>query len=261
MDTQLNPSTEYFTHTAIYTTDGFNLRLHEETRDGLMTDYSYLPNTNLVTAILNGHVNGGYHKREFRTYSSDHLLIETLIDNGLSSNPHDLTGVTCRTFTSIVPRLSGLAIGFPQTIVEGYIDLQTGMRHQLKRTSYDTLGHLQTLQSSDGTISYRYVYDLNSNLLQSDDLVNGQTTNRQYDTLNRLTAERLATGLTFAYAYDPLGRIQHVTLRIVQLLRIHMMERILHTVSRSDYQHTYAEYDWCGRELQSQWWAMPVRSI
>ncbi len=120
------------------------------------------------------------------------------------------------------------------------------------RHTYDSLGHLQTLVSSDGTISYSYAYDLNSNLLQSHDLVAGQTTTRQYDTLNHLVGETLATGLTSTYLYDSLGRIQQVYLPDQSTITYGYDGPHLKSVSRSDYTHTYTQHDWRGCELQSQ---------
>ncbi len=71
---------------------------------------------------------------------------------------------------------------------------------------YDSLGRLFQQTASDGTIQYRYAYDLNDNLLKAEDLVNKTLTTRAYDPLNRMVYEKQATGLEFSYAYDDLHR-------------------------------------------------------
>nr|NGX42984.1 tRNA3(Ser)-specific nuclease WapA [Chlamydiota bacterium] len=73
--------------------------------------------------------------------------------------------------------------------------------------SYDSLGRLQELISSEGSIHYRYTYDLNDNLLNAEDIIHNTTTERSYDTLNRLVSEKQVTGFEVAYAYDTLDRL------------------------------------------------------
>jgi len=72
---------------------------------------------------------------------------------------------------------------------------------------YDALGCLQDLLSSDGTIHYRYTYDLNDNLLIVEDLIQNTTTKRSYDALNRLVFEKQATGFEVFYSYDDFDRL------------------------------------------------------
>ena len=91
--------------------------------------------TNLLTSRLAGDRSKIY-QREFRTYNEEHLLVEILTDDGCEAAKEDYTGVTCQKFTCITPRLDGRAVGFPQTIVEGYIDLSTGQRMPLKRIEH-----------------------------------------------------------------------------------------------------------------------------
>lgn len=76
--------------------------------------------------------------------------------------------------------------------------------------TYDALGCLQALISSDNTISFRYSYDLNDNLLVVEDLINSSVTQRSYDYLNRLVNEKQATGNQINFAYDSLDRVKEV---------------------------------------------------
>lgn len=73
---------------------------------------------------------------------------------------------------------------------------------------YDDLGRLQKLSSSDGSICYQYAYDLNDNLIYSEDQ-NSQLT-RSYDFLNRLIKEKQASGFEICFNYDKHNRIKEV---------------------------------------------------
>ncbi len=207
-----NEPTECFSRYITYSTDGFNLALHEQTSDGLLTDYSYLPNTNLVTSILNGNSSGYYH-REFRSYSNDHLLTETIVDDGISANPNDLTGVTSRTFTAITPRLEGPAIGFPKTTIEGYIDLQTGDRKQLKRIEHEynnqNLLTRQIVYDAEDIFAYslQFAYDAKRNLVEQTDAL-GQVVRMRYDIYNnKIEEEHLNSGFRTTFTYDAVNRL------------------------------------------------------
>ena len=92
------------------------------------------PHASLTSRLTGDH--SKIYQREFRTYNEEHLLVEILTDDGCEAAKEDYTGVTCQKFTCITPRLDGRAVGFPQTIVEGYIDLSTGQRMPLKRIEH-----------------------------------------------------------------------------------------------------------------------------
>jgi YD repeat-containing protein len=78
--------------------------------------------------------------------------------------------------------------------------------------TYDALGRLQTLKSSDETISYTYTYDLHDNITQVQDHVHQITQNRQFDRLNRLEKEEMTPGIFLEYTYDALDRITRMLL-------------------------------------------------
>jgi len=84
--------------------------------------------------------------------------------------------------------------------------------------AYDLSGRLKELSSSDGTIHYRYFYDLNDNLIKVDDLIQDMTIERVFDALNRLIKEKQVTekqvsGFEINYTYDALNRIKEVQFR------------------------------------------------
>jgi YD repeat-containing protein len=70
---------------------------------------------------------------------------------------------------------------------------------------YDALGRLTEYTARDNSIGYRYTYDAANNLLSVEDLVNANTTKRQYDGRGRLISETLGNGLTLHDLYDAPG--------------------------------------------------------
>jgi len=75
---------------------------------------------------------------------------------------------------------------------------------------YDSLGRLSELVSSDGTIHYRYTYDLNDNILKVEDHIQQTSTERRYDNHDRLSFEKQATGLEVNYTYDMVDRLTSI---------------------------------------------------
>lgn len=71
--------------------------------------------------------------------------------------------------------------------------------------SYDLLGRLVDLHSSDGTIHYLYTYDLNGNIIKAEDPIHQHNIQRNFDQNNRMILENY--GLQFIYQYDSLGRM------------------------------------------------------
>lgn len=78
--------------------------------------------------------------------------------------------------------------------------------------TYDPLGRLATLKSSDESISYTYVYDKLDQVREVRDKIAKTTTIRNYDALCQLEKETLANGLTLNYTYDRIGRIETIHL-------------------------------------------------
>lgn len=119
--------------------------------------------------------------------------------------------------------------------------------------TYDPLGRLATLKSSDNTVSYAYHYDANNNPVQIDDLIHSTTTKRTYDTQGRLSKEQQAHGLVMQYAYDDLGRPLQITLPDNTVLAYRYKGSFMREVSRCDagqntrYKHTYENFDLAGQ--------------
>src|SRR3984885_10937050 len=78
--------------------------------------------------------------------------------------------------------------------------------------SYDHLGRLVDLHSSDGSIHYVFTRDLNDNIIKIEDCVHHNTTQRVFDRNDRLILENLANGLQVEYQYDLFGRLKGLAL-------------------------------------------------
>ena len=78
------------------------------------------------------------------------------------------------------------------------------------RQSFDALGRLTALHSSDGTVSFQYTYDANSQPILIQNLVNGTETAKCYDENGILLQETLANGLTVFNEADHLGRVTSI---------------------------------------------------
>lgn len=118
--------------------------------------------------------------------------------------------------------------------------------------TYDALGRLASLSSSDNTIHYAYTYDLNNHPLKVDDLVRNTATIKEYDGSGRVTKEILGHGFSLKYDYDAMGRPTHVSLPdgsgFVFKYRAHLEK--VQRVSADDvitYEHVYNSYDLSGR--------------
>ena len=73
--------------------------------------------------------------------------------------------------------------------------------------TYDPLGRLIRLASSDNTLCYSYGYDHNDNVLWGKDELNNTLTNRKYNATGQMIEETLDNGLQFGFSYDPLARL------------------------------------------------------
>ncbi len=77
---------------------------------------------------------------------------------------------------------------------------------------YDEFGRLKSLNSSDGSISYLYEYNLNNAVTTVTDLATQDKTERHFDPFGQLNYEIQSNGLRTDYAYDKSGRVRFVYL-------------------------------------------------
>lgn len=123
---------------------------------------------------------------------------------------------------------------------------------------YDALGRQSMTWSSDYTFDYEYTYDLNNNPLCVVDKINKTSTIRIYDCIGNLEKEILATGLTFDYTSDFMGRPTKITLPDASGIKYTYASAQLKAVSRLGkdenllYSHNYDEYDLAGNVVKAK---------
>ncbi len=115
--------------------------------------------------------------------------------------------------------------------------------------TYDALGLLQQLASSDGTIHYRYTYSPSGLPTQVEDLVNNTITIRTYYK-GRLQQETLGNGLAIGYEYDRIGRPTTVILPDQTTVEYTYDPCYLRQITRNGLTHRYSNYDLSGNLLE-----------
>lgn len=119
--------------------------------------------------------------------------------------------------------------------------------------TYDAMGRLASLSSSDDTIKYTYTYDASDRLLESKDLLTGAATTRRYDLNGRLAEETLTNGYTLRFAYDQAGRPMKFLLPDGSAVAYSYKGALLRDVARLGtdgtlkYHHSYDTHDLTGR--------------
>ncbi|MBS0615577.1 MAG: RHS repeat protein [Verrucomicrobia bacterium] len=157
------------------------------------------------------------------------------------------------------------ALGTPNQRITRYTYTATGLRATLLKPSgtslhysYDFLGRLTHLYSSDSSCHYEYIYDKGPSPIQIDDLTHKTSTHLRYDHKNRLIEERLATGLTFSWTYDALGRKTSLTLPDHSHILYKYDPMYLRRIERYDrggtllYAHSYTAFDTSGHLLEEE---------
>lgn len=115
--------------------------------------------------------------------------------------------------------------------------------------TYDAMGRLATLKSSDGSVSYQYNYDLNGNPIEVIDTILKTTSRRSFDVSNRLISEELSNGLAVHYINDRSGKPIKVMLPDNTAIGYSYEASLLKRVVRYDasdnqvYTHEYESYD------------------
>ena len=121
--------------------------------------------------------------------------------------------------------------------------------------SYDSLGRLILLTSSDDSIHYEYGYNHNNNVLWAKDCVEDTLTERTFDFDGRMRTETLDNGLQFEYSYDPMGRLTEFLLPDSSIVFYRYDPGYVREVSRENngtvMTHRYY-YDLSGKLIRSE---------
>ncbi len=169
-----------------YTDDGFNLVKEVSDREGKVTRFTYLPDTNLIESeIVYDH--GAIVKRTFHFYDSslNAVCVKTLVDDGQTLDPDDLTGVKIRKITEITPKRDFPCIGLPLEVCEKSLsDLGHEILLKKVRYAYHPSGKVLREEHFDATGTLRY------------------TLHKEYDEQERCVAEVDALGQRTTFTYD-----------------------------------------------------------
>lgn len=185
---------EHYSTNCTYTDQAPYLLLSQIEDNGTITRYSFLPGSTQIASKL-VEADGAIRIRHFYFYDSDGRLVKTVVDDGNTSEFHNLQGVSERHITNYTLRIENPGVGLPEMIEERYLDLQTGEETLLKRyhNCYSIRGELLQQESfaADGIrINLKKcVYDKAGRLLSQTDADNKERQNT-YDNRGNITTSR-----------------------------------------------------------------------
>ncbi len=169
-----------------FSQDGRNLLVKEEHENGKIICFSYLPQTDLVTAKLTKD-HDYILLREFSDYDDSHNLVQTISDDGTEVDKDDLSGVTQRTLTKYTLRQQAPFLHMPEWIEEKCQDQQHEKLLKRKHLLYDNYGN----------IAQEKVYDANGDL--------AYTIYKEYNERGDLLSETNSLGQKAIYGYTHRG--------------------------------------------------------
>ncbi|MFS8562831.1 MAG: hypothetical protein LVR00_00220 [Rhabdochlamydiaceae bacterium] len=151
----------------------------------------------------------------------------------------------------------------PATLLEGdskathYTYTKTG--HLLQKckpdgtlitNSYDPIGLLKEMSSSDFSIKYTFSYNKIGQLIEEKNELDGTKTIRCLDPQGRIIKERLASGLSLISDYDEQGRKKRLTLPDQSEVFFDYDPIFLRKVIRNQKNHDFTHYDLSGHLLE-----------
>jgi YD repeat-containing protein len=201
---------ETFITKRTFSEDGRNLFLKEETEDGKVICFSYLPHTDLVTCKFTKNEDETI-LREFFIYDDCNNLIQTISDDGAGENKEDLSHVTQRRITTYILRQAAPFLHMPEWIEETY--WEAGIEKPLKKTHllYDGNGNIAREEVCDA--EGRHVYTLCKTYNERGDVLTetnhlGQEAVYTYDTKGRPdTSTNFSHRLETKFHHDTKGRL------------------------------------------------------
>lgn len=170
-----------------------DLLLEEVYPNGKSIQYSYYPERDLVASKFTLD-NGQIKIREFYDYDQYALVCRYTIDDGVTCDKNDLTGVSDRKIKCTLNQLE-IPVGLPIIIDEYYLNPLTGNEILIKRikNKYSIEGDLTHRETYDSNNSLRYVesfeYDAHGNLISEVNPLQ-QTTIKSYNRNDELISER-----------------------------------------------------------------------
>lgn len=171
-----------------FSEDGKHLLLKEVHENGKVISYTYLPNTNLVTAKLTQDFDN-ILIREFLIYDESFNLVKKISDNGVTTSVDDVSGVTERKITNYILRQQAPFLHMPEWIEQLYLEDGAEKLLSRKHLSYDLWGNVKEEE----------YYDALGNL--------AYTIYKEYNESGHLISETNPLGLQATYKYDSRGQL------------------------------------------------------
>lgn len=202
---------EYERKTYVYSDDGLNLLLKETNHKNRSIAYEYIPGTDHVQAKYTM-VDNEIRMRQFFAYDGNYVLIQQINDDGNAKEADNLSGVTERQITEIVPTDSS-PFGLPRQIDEFYFDFAQGEKKFLRSTliSYNLRGQVleKSLYDANRALAYTlyWKYDDHGNVIEETDAM-GVTVYKNYDSNDNLIYQK-SSALSYHIdnAYDFSNRL------------------------------------------------------
>ncbi len=190
---------------------GFNIPIREEEENGLVYLYTYKNGTDLPTTKFTS-----YHDkilvREFLFYNDDNLLVAEITDDGISTDPNDLNGVTERHIKRYeLQEPSGLI----HSLTEKYLDNASHTEKLLRQTvySYHPTHRVAKEAIFDSNGTHRYTieidYDPQGRVTRQTTPV-GKVNTYSHDSLGNLRFAKEVSQPAKTFEYDPAGRPKYV---------------------------------------------------
>lgn len=234
-----NGNRDTFTTKRTFSEEGKNLLLREETDDGKVICFSYLPNTDLVTSRLTKD-RDRIILREFSLYDDCNNLVQTISDDGASEDRDDLSHITERLVTTYTLRQSAPFLHMPEWIEETY--WESGIKKPLKKS------HL--IYDPHGNVAQEEVYDAEGN--------HAYTICKTYNERGDVLTETNRLGQQTTYTYDSRGRLEtslNFSHRLLTTLHHDTKGRLKAQTEEGDdgvVHEASAEYDFHDRKIQKR---------
>ncbi|NGX55334.1 MAG: tRNA nuclease WapA [Chlamydiae bacterium] len=176
-----------------FSDDGFNLLLTESDRPERLVRHTYVPGTNLPSSEI-VYENDQIRRRTFHFYDPqiNAACVRTVIDDGTTDNPDDISDITYRKIIEIQPKRELPCVGLPEEVQEKTIDA-SGNEILLKkiRYAYHPSGKIAREDHYDANDLYRFSlineYNEKEQLISTIDPL-GNLITREYDEHYNLTA-------------------------------------------------------------------------
>lgn len=121
--------------------------------------------------------------------------------------------------------------------------------------TYDALGRVSQVASSDGTIDYRYAYNSAHQILYASDENTQTKTSYEYNLQGHLKQEILGNGLELKFDYDRMDRLTEIQFPDRTSVRYLYNAAYLKSVRRlkeGEYYHEYHQHDQSGRLIEAE---------